>query len=59
MEEKTKLEELRREAKLGEKAYSLEEAILIEDDAALDRFFSEVAQEADEILRKECPNTSD
>lgn len=47
-EVKAKLEGLRREAKVGEEAYSRGETFLIEDDAALDQFFSDIAREAAE-----------
>lgn len=39
-----KLKELHRAAKLGQKAYSRGESTLIENDTALDRFFSNIAQ---------------
>ena len=47
-EVKAKLEGLRREAKVGEEAYSQGETFLIEDDTALDRFFNDIAREATE-----------
>lgn len=48
MKEKTKLEELRRKASEGEKAYNRGEAYSIKDDDALDRFFSDIAKKIDE-----------
>ena len=48
LEAKAKLEALRREARVGEEAYSRGETTFIEDDAALDRFFSQIAKEAAE-----------
>ena len=47
VEAKAKLEGLRREAKVGEEAYNQGEITLVEDDATLDRFFNDIAQEAD------------
>ena len=47
-EVKAKLEGLRREAKVGEEAYIRGDTSFIEDDAALDRFFSDIAREAAE-----------
>ena len=44
-EEESKLAELRREAMVGEEAYLRGEPILIEDSAALDQFFAEIALE--------------
>ncbi len=48
LEAKAKLEGLRREAKVGGEAYNRGEMTLIEDDAALDRFFNDIAQKTDE-----------
>ncbi len=48
MEEQAKLEGLRREARVGEEAYDRGETFLIENDAALDQFFSDIAREAAE-----------
>ena len=48
MKEKNKLDELRRKANAGEKAYSREESTPIKDDDALDRFFSDIAKKVDE-----------
>ena len=47
-EAKAKLKGLRREAKAGEEAYNQGENSVIEDDAALDQFFSKTVQEAAE-----------
>ena len=46
LEAKAKLEALHREAKVGKEAYSRGETSPIEDDVALDRFFSDIAREA-------------
>ncbi len=48
LEAKAKLEALRREVKVGEDAYSRGEVFVIEDDAALSRFFSQIAKEVAE-----------
>lgn len=48
LEVEAKLEGLRREAKVGEEAYNRGEIFLIEDDAALDRFFNDIEREAGE-----------
>lgn len=48
LEAEAKLEALRREAQAGEEAYNQGETFLIEDDAALDRFFNDIAREAGE-----------
>jgi len=47
-EVKAKLEGLRREARAGEEAYIRGETSFIEDDAALDQFFSDIARETAE-----------
>ena len=46
-EGKNKLDELRREAMAGEEDYARGQTTLIENDDALDRFFTEIAVEAD------------
>ena len=48
LESEAKLELLRREAQAGEDAYRQGEFFVIEDDAALDHFFSQIAKEAAE-----------
>ncbi len=48
MKEKNKLEELRRKASEGEKAYKRGESTPIKDDDALDRFFSDIAKKIGE-----------
>ncbi len=45
-EEESKLDELRREAMVGEEAYLRGETVIIEDSDALDQFFAEIALEA-------------
>lgn len=47
MEEQAKLEGLRREAGAGEEDYNQGKTTLIENDAALDQLFSDIAREAD------------
>ena len=48
LEEKAKLEALRRDINEGLEAYRRGEYTVIEDDAALDRFFHDIAREVDE-----------
>ena len=45
MKKENKLEELRRKASAGEKAYNRGESTPIKDDDALDRFFDDIARE--------------
>lgn len=52
LEEKVKLEALRRDINEGLKAYKRGEYTVIEDDAALDRFFDNIAKEVDEKMKR-------
>ena len=51
-EEKAKLEALRRDFNEGLEAYRRGEYTVIEDDAALDRFFDDIAREVDEEMKR-------